>query len=422
MNFEKLKAASAACNPTKTLPNKCVIEHVTTLLHRMKSEQQAIKDQLNQPRDYRYTTPGLGGYFEFVVAYIDPDIKRYDENSDVKRLFATDMFDYLLDEHTNRLIRSFKHRYIHITNSSMHHLVTIPDDYIDLDDNDLPYLKSITNESAVRIGYNIDSARYVDKTLYSDLITALKATTYNDIAATDMQWFTSKNGLRGEILCIHLYPAGRQQTINYLAGIELKEKFTKDRFLKKYRDAVLDEIAACDFNDTIEEALCTIFKAHDFSEYEYLWGKFQLHYGTAQPYTFEVKSHDLIMRSNCSNGCNTLVFTIGFATNKNKRADVNVVTLQSRDLITKEMSDTFWASDEIDSLLLRFDLPVSNRKIFYCTYDIDEFYEKLVEIIKANVEKTGLTVVKCYLDHDNDDDQQITIQFKNPVYKQFSQL
>lgn len=417
MDFEKLKAASAACNPTKTLPNNCVIAHVTALLHQMKPEQQAIKDQLNQSRDYRYTTPGIGGYFEFIVAYIDPDIKRYDENSDVKRLFATDMFDYLLDEHANRLIRSFNHRYIHITNSSMHHLVTIPDDYIDLDESDIQYLRSITNESAARISYSAKSTRYADKTLYSDLITALKATTHSDIAATNMQWFASKNGLRGEILCIHLYPAGKQQTINYLAETELKEKFTKDNFIEKYRDAVLDDIANCDFNDTMEEALCAILKMQDFSEHEYLWGKFQFHYGVTQPYTFETKSPDIIMRSDCPDSCNTLVFTIG---SKTKHVDINIVTLQSRDLVTNEMSDTFWASDKIDSLLLRFDMPVSNRKIFYCAYDTDEFYEKLVEIIKTNVEKTGLIVDKCYLDHDNDDDEQITIKFKNPVYGQFN--
>lgn len=420
MDFEKLKAASAACNPTKTLPNNCVIEHVTALLRRMKPEQQAIKDQLNQSRDYRYTTPGMSGYFEFVVAYIDHDIKRYDENSDIKRLFATDMFDYLLDEHANRLIRSFNHRYIHITNSSMHHLVTIPDDYIDLDESDIQYLRSITNESAAHIRYSAEPAHCADMALYDDLITALTAATHTNIAATNMQCFTKRNGLCGNIICIHLYPAGRQQTINYLAGIELKEKFTEDEFLKKYRDTVLDEIAACDFNDTMEEALCTIFKAHDFSEYEYLWGKFQFYCSVAQPYTFEVKSPNLIMRSNCSDGCNALVFTIGFNDNKTKRADVNIVTLQSRDLVTNEMSDTFWASDKIDSLLLRFDMPVSNRKIFYCAYDTDEFYEKLVEIIKTNVEKTGLIVDKCYLDHDNDDDEQITIKFKNPVYGQFN--
>jgi hypothetical protein len=332
------------------------------------------------------------------------------------------MFDYLLDENTKRLIRSFNHRYIHITNGSMHHLVEIPDDYIDLDDNDLQYLKSITNESASHIRYNAEPARYTDKTLYDNLITALTAATCTNIAATNINWRTTKNSLHGNIICIHLYPAGRQQTINYLAGIELKEKFTEDEFLEKYREAVLDDIANCDFNDTMEEALCTIFKAHDFSEYEYLWGKFQFHYGTAQSYVFETKSPDLIMRSDCSDGCNTLMFTIGFSDNKTKRADVNIVTLQSRDLIAKEMSDTFWASDEIDHLLLRFNMSVSNRKVFYDSYDYNGFYKKLVEIIKANVEKTGLTVDACYLDHDNDDDQQITIKFKNPVYRQFSQL
>ena len=417
MNFEKLKEASAQ-STRKALSEKEVQSLVLELVAKMPTEQATIQsylDKLTLNESSVFEPYKDKGYsFRAVFAW-DKSIRYVWQQTK----FESDMFFY--DIIDNELIRRCRYRDLAVYYDAPHkcdvelisNIVTCEPVVIKLTDDEVECLKSAYIDDKwfkrTKIAmYGYDIYNITNDTLKSKL---QALTGDNSIIACETNYYTGYDRMDGRIAVYNFYPDGYQNGFRYLAKEEAEKvinyRKADDDFIDKYRNIIIEDIKAADFNTSIEQILCDAMKKHDCSHNKTIDGKFTFCY-PHDIYKFECRQPEAVL---IAKEGPILYFEC-------MNAEDEVITFKDKDIMSFTMSDTFWKYDTPQYVLNSINLFVGGHKVFYEEYgtSIEKFYDAVAEVISQKVAETGLNVVECHACFYEDGDIDVRIEIDNPVY------
>lgn len=417
MNFEKLKEASSQ-STQRALSEKEIKSLALELVSKMPTEQETIQNYLDKLvlKESSVFRPHKDKGYSFRAVFAWDKSIRYVWQ---QTKFESDMFFYDLID--NELIRRCKYRDLAIYYDVPHKcdaelissIVPCEPIAIKLTDDEVKCLKSayIDDKWFKRTNiamYGYDVYDITDNALKNKL----QALTGDDsIIACEINRYTGYDSMRGCIAIYNFYPDGYQNGFRYLAKEEAKETINyrdvNDDFIDKYRNIIIEDIKAADFNASIEQILCNAMKKHDCSHDETIDGKFTFCY-PYDIYRFECRRPEAVL---IAKEGPILYFECMDVEDK-------VITFGDKDIMSFTMSDTFWKYDTPQHVLNCINLFVDGHKVFYEEYgtSIEKFYDDVAEAISQKVAETGLKVIDCHACFYEDGDIDIRIKIENPVY------
>lgn len=418
MDFNKLKEASSK-SEEKTTSKKDFKAKVVDILSRFPTEEASIKecfDKLILDTARTFQPSGNQGYRFRCVFEENPMVK----DSWDKTIMKSGAFIYNLEG--NELTRSCKYSTIYVGYDDnqkygldiISNTIPCPDPAtITLTDEDANILRGnrtdddwFKSQDGVLRGYDLGEMADTLEDKLRDLTKDPK------IIACKTEYYTRYHGLDGYIVTFDIYPEGNQNGLRYLAKEELDDVVTYDKcreFETKYREMVLEDIRNADFNAPMEDILCKEMERNDLSNKRLLTGKFHFIY-TSPICKLEAQQPNVVMTA--SEGT--------YLEYESKNYYANVVDFGKKDVISLEMSDTFWACKDVRFVLNDQYLSISSDEMFYDTCytpDLDDFYDKALKIISEKITEIGLTITHCdWVTYEDNDNRDIRIEFENPVY------
>lgn len=418
MDFNKLKEASSK-SEEKTTSKKDFKAKVVEILSRFPTEEASIKecfDKLIFDTTRTFQPFSDQGYRFRCVFEENPMV----EDSWNKTIMESGAFIYDLEG--NELTRSCKYSTIYVGyDDNQKYGLDIISNTIPCPD---PITITLTDEDTDIIkGHRADYDwfKYQDGVLKSydlgemaDTLEDKFRTLTKDpkIIACKKEYYTRYHELEGYIVTFDIYPEGNQDGLRYLAKEELDGIVTYDKcreFETKYREMVLEDIRNADFNAPMEDILCKEMERNDLSNKRILTGK--LHFNYMSPICkLEAQQPNVVMTS--PEGT--------YLEYESKNYHANVTDFGKKDVISFEMSETFWACETVEFVLKDQYLSLSSDEMFYDTCytpELDAFYDEALKIISEKMTEIGLKITHCdWVTYEDNDNRDIRVEFENPVY------
>lgn len=406
MNLENLKQASNTTAQkeqlTKTRKKNCL-----EILNRFGTETDFIKSLIGQLviDTSKSVKPHDWHGFEFYVVYQDGHKQR--PYWQTKHL-SSESFWYVIEDNTITRICQYESIAIYNGNEQLlSNIVTIPDVSLTLTDEDLDAFEEHLDSKWFE--QNFDTWKWWSTTqlFYQENGILRPFTKGYNIISHECKGYTSTGNFSGCVYYISLYPEGNKKGLEVLMKKELDDKInydTKDEFVSAYRSKMLKVLKAAEMDAFMEKALCEEMAEKDYRKNEKLYMSFDMYY--ADPaYKLRIDKPNITLYNP---GGNSLELKF----NHHNRTWCD---LPSVDVMSIEMSDTFWLHEEPESMLYHPSLGLGGFDLVFD--DAEDWYKQIANIIKEKLESIGLTVYECEAAVYEDDTWSVDVVIKNPVYE-----